>query len=159
MMKGIRMADNKAVLAWANEVCTQALTEARNGDASLVNRVGANSAMKLFFDNVHGLKSVIAEAFPAYYSVQWKEITRLYEEYIRDEQTHEVVDKVSALEAKFDSLQAMVTEFIESQKQPIAPIKKFKAAKTEAVVETEPVVEAVEEVETEGDEADAESEA
>ena len=112
------MADVKEVLDWANSVCAQALTEARAGDVSLANRVGSNSAMKLFFDNVHGTGNVQANQFPAYYAPQWKEITRLYEHYIRDEQVNEAADKVSILEARFDKLEGMITQLLENAAQP-----------------------------------------
>lgn len=130
------------VLAWANEVCTQALTESRNGDTSLSNRLGANSAMQLFYNNAHLLKSVPATSFPAYYAPQWKEITRLYEEYMRDEQINQSVDKVSALEdkvsgldARFDKFEAMLTAFIESQKPADEKPAKKTGKQTKAKVE------------------------
>ena len=63
------MADVKEVLEWAESLCNLAMTEARSGDSALINRVGSNSALKLFMDNVIGLKSVSAANFPAYYSV------------------------------------------------------------------------------------------
>lgn len=141
------MADVKEVLNWANEVCTQALTEARGGNPTLANRIGANSSLKLFFDNVHGIRNVVDSSFPAFYPAQWGEITRLYEGYLQDQEIVQTVDKVAALESKFDAgfneLKAMIAELTEAQK----PAKKSKAAKVE--VETE--------VET--TEADAESEA
>lgn len=151
------MADNKAVLAWANELCQLALTEARGGDTTLANRLGSNGGMKLFFDNVHGTRQVSDTSFAAFYPNQWKEITRLYEEYLRDEAQNETVDKVSAIEGKLNSLEALVREFIESQQLVEKPARKA-SKKTDPVVETVATEEA-EPVETEGDEADAESEA
>lgn len=166
------MADIKTVLAWADELCTQALTEARGGDTSLVNRLGANSAFKLYFDNVHGLKTVAGSNFPAYYAPQFKEITRLYEEYTRDEKVAETVDKVATIESKLDNLAAMVQQLVESQQKPreitietkvegnaeaiikeVEKLNKKKPAKTE-VVETDAVAES--EAETpEADESEA----
>lgn len=109
------MADVKVVLEWANSVCEQALTEAKTGNTALVNRVGSNSAMKMFMDNVHGLKSIPANNFPAYYAMQWKEIERLYEAYVRDEQVSETVDKVAVLEGKMDTLTELVKQLVENQ--------------------------------------------
>jgi hypothetical protein len=115
------MTDVKDVLDWANSVCEQALTEAKTGNTALANRIGANSAMKLFFDNVHGLKTVQANQFAAYYAPQFKEITRLYEEYILDEEVHQTVDKVAVLESKLDKLTELVMRFVENQQeQPAA---------------------------------------
>lgn len=128
------MADNKTILEWANSVCQTALTEARGGDTGLVNRIGANSAMQTFFNNVHGLKSVQDTSFPAYYPVQWKEITRLYEEYVRDEQVAESVSKIDALEAGFAELKAMVQQLVEAQ---TAAPKKGAKKLAEAEAETE----------------------
>ena len=136
------MVDNKTVLEWINGVCETAVKEAHNGDRSLMNRIGSNPATKLYFDNVHGLHSVQEGQFPTYYSGQWKEITRLYEEYIHVEAVTEAVDKVDELASRFDKLESMITAFIESQKQPVAeaiekPAKKGKKAEVEAVTETE----------------------
>lgn len=135
------MADVKEVLEWAESLCNLAMTEARGGDASLANRVGSNSALKLFMDNVIGLKSVSAANFPAYYSVQWKEITRLYEQYLRDEEAAQTVDKVAALESKFDTLTEMVQKLLDAQQAPVAeavePKKGKKTAETVEVTSAE----------------------
>lgn len=145
------MTDQKEVMAWVLELGQQAFNEARSGDAGLLNRLGANPAMQLFVNNVIGTKTVPAHQFPSYYAPQFKEITRLYEEYKREETVTEAVDKVSALEAKFDALSAQLTAFMEAQAKPVVeavePKKGKKAAKVEEVVE-----------ETETDES-AESEA
>lgn len=146
------MADNKEIMAWVTELGQQAFTEARQGDAAMLNRLGTNPALKLFIDNVLGTKATPAHQFPSYYASQWREIARVYEEYKRDEQVTEAVDKVSVLEAKFDALSALLTTFMESQVKPVVeavePVKKGKnAAKAEKPVE-----------ETETDES-AESEA
>lgn len=145
------MTDKKEVMAWADELAQQAFTEARGGDLSLLNRLGTNSAMKLYIDNVHGTKTVPAHSFPSYYAPQFKEITRLYEEYKRDEEVHEAVDKVAALEARFDKFEAMLTQLMEAQKPVTEEAKPAKKGKN-----ADPVVEAVEEAEA--DES-AESEA
>lgn len=110
------MADIKTILAWADDVCATALTEARSGDTALVNRIGANSALKLYFDNVHGLKSVKADAFAAYYPGQFKEITRLYEDYQREQAAAAATDKVSALEESLAELKKLVTAQAEALK-------------------------------------------
>ncbi len=130
------MADIKAIQAWADEVCSTALTEARSGDTSLVNRIGANSAMKLYFDNVHGIKAVKPDAFPAYYPAQWKEITRLYEEYQREQATDAAADKVSALEESLAELRKLVETQAEQLKtlaesKPADKKKPAKAAEAE----------------------------
>lgn len=112
------MTDNKVVLEWMNGICEKAIEGKNNGDKSLMNRIASNAATRLYFDNVHGLHSVQENQFPAYYASQWKEITRLYEEYVRDETVSETVDKVAGLEARFDKLESMLTAFIESQQTP-----------------------------------------
>lgn len=145
------MAEVKEVLEWVESLCTLAMTEARGGDTALINRVGSNSALQTFMNNVIGTKSVTAANFPKYYMAQWAEITRLYEQYQKDEAVNDVVDKVTAIEGKLDSLATAVQALVEAQtaakKQPKKP----------ATVET---VEAETEAETETTtEADAESEA
>lgn len=135
-------ADVKTVLAWANELCAQALTEARAGDPSLANRLGANSSLKLFFDNVHGLKSVKADQFPAYYTGHFKEIARLHEDYLRDEQQAAAAQRVESLEAQMVELKALViaqaaelATLTESRKPDVKPAKK--PAKGEGDAESE----------------------
>lgn len=157
------MVDNKEVMDWASSLCKQALTESRGGNPSLANKIGANASLGKFFNMVHGQGAVKAHDFPAYYMGDWKEITRLYEAYLADEEKAETLNKVSTLEARFDKLESMLTTFIESQKpaevvtEETVPTKSKggkKPAKTE-VVETE----TVENTEAETPEADAESEA
>lgn len=118
------MADNREVLAWVKELGQQAFAEARTGNAVMLNRLGVNSSLKLFLDNVIGTGNVVAESFPAFYPAQWQEITRLYEEYKRDEKVAESVDKVAAIEVKLDTLAEQFKQFLESQKQPAEPAKK-----------------------------------
>lgn len=115
------MVDNKTVLDWINSVCREAIKQAHDNDHALMNRLGSNPATKLYFDNVHGLHSVQESQFPAYYSGQWKEITRLYEEYMREQAVTESVDKVDKLEARFSRLESMITEFLEGQTAPESP--------------------------------------
>jgi hypothetical protein len=157
------MADIKEVLDWADSLCKHALTEARNGDTSVVNRLASNTAMKIYFDNVYGLGVVKAHDFPFQYASRFKEINGLYEDYQRELATEEAVGKVSTLEAKLDNLAALVQQLVEAQQKPAEPVvteevkpakNGKKPAKTE-VVETE----AVEESEAETPEADAEIEA
>lgn len=156
------MVDNKEVMNWALELGKQAFTEAKSGDASLLNRLGGNKSFKMFMDNVVGTGYVKADQFPSYYASAWVEIRRLYEEVQKQEQIEQSVDKVAALETKFDALAELVKNFIESQQKPVetteateAPAKKTgkKPPKTE-VVDAEAV-----ETKTESTEADAESEA
>lgn len=158
------MADIKEVLDWADSLCKHALSEARNGNTAVVHRLAANTAMKVYFDNVHGTGTVKAHDFPFQYASRFKEISGLYEDYQRELATEEAVSKVTTIESKLDNLAALVQQLVEAQQktavtEPVvteeveAPKKGKKPAKTE-VVETE----AVEESEAETPEAD-ESEA
>lgn len=136
------MAENKEVMAWVKELGQQAFTEARGGNVAMLNRLGVNSSLKLFLDNVIGTGNVVAESFPAFYPVQWCEIVRLHEEYLLQSKVVENVDKVATLESRFDKLESMIAEFIEAQKKPVVeavekPAKKGKKAEVEAVAETE----------------------
>lgn len=159
------MADIKVVLDWANSLCNQALTEAREGNTAFVNRVMANTALKLYFDNVHGTKTVKEHDFPFYYASQFKEITRLYESYIHEEKTAATIERVDSIESKLDNLAALVQQLVEAQKpavvEPVvteeveAPKKGKKPAKTE-VVESEVVAEEVE-AETPAEEVESEA--
>lgn len=136
------MAENKEVMAWVKELGQQAFTEARSGNVSMLNRLGVNSSLKLFLDNVIGTGNVVAESFPAFYPMQWREIVRLHEEYQLQTKVVESVSKVDELTTRFDKLESMIAEFIEAQKKPAVeavekPAKKGKKAEAEAVVETE----------------------
>lgn len=163
------MADIKVVLDWADSLCKHALSEARGGNTAVVNRLAANTAMKIYFDNVHGTGMVKAHDFPFQYASRFKEIDGLYEDYQRELVKEEAVDKVATLESKLDALQAMVQQLVEAQQKPViveaviepvvteeveAPKKGKKPAKTE-VVETEVVAEEVE-VETPAEEVESE---
>jgi hypothetical protein len=160
------MADIKEVLDWADSLCKHALTEARNGNTAVVNRLGANTAMKIYFDNVHGTGVIKSHDFPFQYASRFKEISGLYEDYQRELATVEAVDKVATLESKLDNLAAMVQQLVEAQQKPAevvepvvteeveAPKKGKKPAKTE-VVETEVVAEEVE-AETPAEEVESE---
>lgn len=138
------MIDNKDVMAWAVELSNQALTEGRSGDTSLLNRLGGNKAFEMFMNNSVFTNNVPQDKFPAYYGAAWAEIRRLYEDTQKQEEVHQTVDKVAALESKLDALTAQLTAFIESQQKPVekadvvdrtdAPSKKTsrKPAKVEA---------------------------
>jgi hypothetical protein len=161
------MADIKEVLDWADSLCKHALTEARNGNTAVVNRLGSNTAMKIYFDNVHGTGVIKSHDFPFQYASRFKEISGLYEDYQRELATVEAVDKVATLESKLDNLAAMVQQLVEAQQKPAevvapavteeveAPKKGKKPAKTE-VVETEVVAEEVE-AETPAEEVESEA--
>jgi hypothetical protein len=160
------MADIKEVLDWADSLCKHALSEARGGNTAVVNRLGANTAMKIYFDNVHGLGTVKAHDFPFQYASRFKEINGLYEDYQRELATEEAVSKVATIESKLDNLAALVQQLVEAQKpaEVVAPVvteeveapkKGKKTAKTE-VVETEVIAEEEAEAETpEADESEA----
>jgi hypothetical protein len=167
------MADIKEVLDWADSLCKHALTEARNGNTAVVNRLGANTAMKIYFDNVHGTGVIKSHDFPFQYASRFKEISGLYEDYQRELATVEAVDKVATLESKLDNLAAMVQQLVEAQQKPaeitietkiegnadaiikeVERLNKKKPAKTE-VVETEVVAEEVE-AETPAEEVESE---
>lgn len=158
------MADIKEVLDWADSLCKHALSEARGGNTAVVNRLGANTAMKIYFDNVHGTGTVKAHDFPFQYASRFKEISGLYEDYQRELATDEAVSKVATIESKLDNLAALVQQLVEAQKpavvEPVvteeveAPKKGKKTAKTE-VIETEVVAEEVE-AETPAEEVESE---
>jgi len=143
------MTDNKEVLAWVKELGQQAFTEARNGNTAMLNRVGVNSALKMFLDNVVGTGNIMAESFPAFYPIQWAEIVRLHEEYKRDEKVTESVDKVAELESRFVKFEETVLAELRKLTESAEPAAKKPAKKAVKVEETE--------IET--TEADAESEA
>jgi len=128
------MANTKDVVAWADEVCVQAITEARAGDTGLVNRIAANSSLKLYFDNVHGTKAVPSTSFPAYYAGHFKEITRLYEEYQREEAATATLGEVNTLKESLDALKILV----DAQAQMLAVLQAEKKPKQKPVPPVEP---------------------
>lgn len=169
------MADIKEVLDWADSLCKHALTEARNGDTSVVNRICSNTAMKVYFDNVHGIGAVKSHDFPFHFASRFKEINGLYEDYQGELAKEEAIGKVATLESKLDNLAAMVQQLVEAQQKPVveeavesvvteeveaAPAKKNgkKPAKTE-VVETEVIADEAVESEAETPAEEDESEA
>ncbi len=129
------MTDVKLVLEWLDSLCGVALAEARGGNTALVNQLGNNSAVRYYFNNVYTTKTVSREQFAAYYPSQWKEAERLYEEYMRDEQINQSVDRVDALEARFDKLEGMIAQLLENK--PAAAIENETAAEVEPEAEEE----------------------
>jgi hypothetical protein len=123
------MADRETILAWADEVCNTALTEARSGNTSLANQIGGNTAMKMYFDNVHATKAVQRSSFAAYYPGHFQELGKLYEDYQRDLATEAAVDQVSTLAESLAELKAIV----EAQALLIEELKAEKTAQTEPV--------------------------
>ena len=137
------MADRETVLAWADEVCATALNEARSGNTSLANQIGGNTAMKLYFDNVHSTKAVKRDAFAAYYPGHFQGLTTLYEEYQRDLATEAAVEQVNTLAEAVATLktlleaQALVIEELKAEKvEPVKPAAK-KTAKADAAPEAD----------------------
>jgi hypothetical protein len=145
------MADRETILAWADEVCNTALTEARSGNTSLANQIGGNTAMKMYFDNVHATKAVKRDAFAAYYPGHFQELGKLYEDYQRDLATEAAVDQVSTLAESLAVLKAIV------EAQALL-IEELKAEKTETVEPVKPAAKKTSKSDT-APEADAESEA
>jgi hypothetical protein len=145
------MAERETILAWADEVCATALTEARGGNTSMVNQIGGNTAMKMYFDNVYATKAVKRDAFAAYYPGHFQELGKLYEDYQRDLATEAAVDKVSTLEESFVALKAIV------EAQALL-IEELKAEKTETVEPVKPAAKKTSKSDA-APEADAESEA
>jgi hypothetical protein len=137
------MATVQEVLAWADEVCAQALAEARTGDTGLVNRLGANSSLKMYFDNVYANKTMQPAMFPAYYAGHFKELTRLHEEYQRDLAQADAVSEVGGLKESLEELKLLVdkqaqmlADLTAAQKQPL-PAKKTPAKVEPEVAEPE----------------------
>lgn len=107
------------VLKWLEEVCAQALTEARSGNTMLANRLGGNPALQHYFNNVHTIKAVEQRAWAVYYPDLMREATRLYEEYIQSQGIKEAAAKVSTLETKLESLEKLIRELVEAKAAPV----------------------------------------
>lgn len=109
------MIDTKDVLQWLDELSSQALTDAREGNTILANRIGQQPALKHYFDNVHCIKTVNPLMWTQYYPAYIQEATRLYGEYVQGQEAAKLGSKVTSLEAKFDELATQLKGFIESQ--------------------------------------------
>jgi hypothetical protein len=147
------MAERETILAWADEVCATALTEARGGNTSMVNQIGGNTAMKMYFDNVYATKAVKRDAFAAYYPGHFQELGKLYEDYQRDLATEAAVDQVSVLAESLEALkaiveaQALLIEELKAEKTVQAePVKS--ASKKNAKTDPAPEVDAAPEADT-----------
>ena len=112
------MEPNMTILEWAESVCETADKAHLDGDNSLQAQIGRNPAFKVFFENVHKLHNIQIAQFPQYFPNQFKELTRLREDYLKDVRISESVARTDTLEARFEKLETALMSFIESQKQP-----------------------------------------
>jgi hypothetical protein len=137
-----KQVDTKATLEWLDDVCSQALTEARQGDTALANRLGQHPALAHYFNNVHTTKSIRPDTWTQMYNPYLREADRLRQLAEAESQHVETQERVNTLEAKLDKLTSMVESFIESQEtqEPVEeePAKKpRKSSKKPVDVETE----------------------
>lgn len=127
--------DNETVLNRTIALCEQAVAEKNAGNVALLNKIGGNGGLQTFFANAFSVKSVQYNYFHKQFPVQWKEIVGFWEAVDKEElKEAEQVSRLDGMDARFDKLEGMLKEFIESQKpadeKPAAkkPVKKGKQA-------------------------------
>lgn len=118
--------DTQKTLDWLNAACDKALTEARNGNTLLANKLAENAAVKHYFDNVHNLKSMTPEAWTQHYNTLFQEADRLREDYEQNERMVESYSKVDKISAELKALKGLVTQYLEAQTAPPKPDPKKK---------------------------------
>lgn len=137
-----------AVLNWMDEVCGQALKEAReNRSLALLEHLSKHAALAYYIQNVATRGVMTREQFAQQYPSYMKEAELVYDEYQTSIEAKENTAKISTLEASLEELKGIV----EAQAETIA---KLEASPKSA----EPKKKASKKDET-AEDADAESEA
>lgn len=141
--------DEQQTLAWMDEVCKQAFTEARAGNLSLINSLGKHSALSYYINNVVSRNVMTRDQFAVQYRGSLlKEAAMVYQEYRDREQMRESAQKTSQLEESLGELRALVEQQanqLKEQANEIAALregkkpsgKKIDKADPEADVESE----------------------
>lgn len=138
--------DAEKTLKFLDDLCAQALTEARQGNAVLANRLGANPALAHYFNNVATVRAVPREAWGAYYPQYLQEADHVRQQVEQAEAATQQGDRITALEAKIQELTEAVSALVERE----APAKPRRKAKAKA---EQPLTEDAAETTDEADEA------
>jgi hypothetical protein len=77
------MFDTKATLEFLETLCSQAAQDAKAGDTALLNKITQNRAVAYYYNNVHALKSISAQAWAQSNPSHVKEADALREAYAR----------------------------------------------------------------------------
>lgn len=126
--------NQQKALAWLEGVVNQALTEAQQGDAGLLNRLGFYPGAQYYINNVHGRPQAVLEQWTHWYPQHVREIERLYESYERERQITAQSEKIASLEEKLSYLAEQLRALLETKaaETPKATGRKRKASLAEA---------------------------
>jgi hypothetical protein len=126
--------NQQKALAWLEGVVSQALTEAQQGDAGLLNRLGFYPGAQYYINNVHGRPQAVLEQWLHWYPQHMREIERLYESYERERQLTAQAEKIASLEEKLSYLAEQLRTLLEAKttETPKAAGRKRKASLAEA---------------------------
>lgn len=122
---------NQKTMTWLAETCEQALTEAQNGNTTLLNRLGKDASFAYYLNNVHSRKVISPEQFASQFPNQVKDLTNIREQYEMVIEQPKRDARLQAVEEGLNELKAMMAQFIESQKPAVVeeaakPAKKGK---------------------------------
>ena len=122
------MVDVEKTLAWLNDLCTVAMTEARNGNTLPAHHLGSNPATQYYFHLVHTLRTITPGQWARDYPHFLKEIDDQRQFQEQQSQALETVGKVKLLEdqntdllGKIDALTAKLDALIAAQPKPRKP--------------------------------------
>lgn len=132
------MIDTTSILEWVEAVCVQADKEVQESQSpAFLNKMAkSGGAFPYFYNNVHTRRAMSAEQFGKMFPNYIKELAEVKVEYDAREVVVDTAARVVTLEAKFDALQAQITEAL-AQLQPAKPASKS-GKKVKQVSDPEP---------------------
>jgi hypothetical protein len=135
-----------------DDLVTHAVTEAKSGNLTLLNRLGDNPAIAYYIDHVHFRQVWTQESWAQYRPGDFKEIEALQEAHAAAEKAKLSESATNSLAEKFDVLSSQLTEAlaeIQALKADQSGKKPVKSIKEAEPTEPEPEADAHAETETE----------
>lgn len=125
-MTDIPLTEDAKTFAWLDALCEAAITNARNGDKTLADRIGSNPVLKLYLDNVYP-KNITPQTW-ATFAGYLEEATRLRtleeSEAETERRLTESDTRLSAIETKQNDMDAKMDKLIAYFEEQAAKNKK-----------------------------------
>jgi hypothetical protein len=103
------MNDTHATLAWMDAICENVLAEARQGNTIPANQLGSHPALGHYFNNVHCLRAIRAEAWAREFPALLADADRLRQE---DDAARRTTVRLTALEGKLARLADQIAALV-----------------------------------------------
>lgn len=115
--------DTQATLDWLAQVSEQALQEAQQGNVTLANRLGKESAFSYYFNNVHTTRVMSPAQFAAQFPAYIREADRIRKEYEVVTKVEEQGSRLNKIEESLTKLYDLLKPLMEAQSQPEPPVE------------------------------------